>query len=64
MYMSKVIYSCAQNEFKIFMCSNNGNTLGYSLDIKLIYKCMTCLYINKMLMGKFEIKTMVDLNSI
>ena len=27
--------------------------------LKLIY--MTCLYINKMLMGKFEIKTMVDL---
>ena len=29
--MSKVIYSCAENEFKIFICSNNGNTLRYSL---------------------------------
>ena len=29
--MSKVIYSCAENELKICICSNNGNTLGCSL---------------------------------
>ena len=59
--MSMVIYSCAENEFKIFIYSNNENTLRYSLVKAYIY--VTCLYINKTLMGKFEIKIMVDLTS-
>ena len=29
--MSKIIYSCVENEINICICSNNGNTLGHSL---------------------------------
>ena len=25
------IYSCAENELKMFICNNNGNTRGYCL---------------------------------
>ena len=31
MLMTVHVYSCAENELKICICSNNGNTLGYSL---------------------------------
>ena len=43
----------------IFYLQYNENTLGYALAKTKV----TCLYINKMLMGKLEIKTMVDLKT-
>ena len=58
--MSKVIYSCAENELKFFICNYNGNTLGYSL--AKAYIATSDLFVHQqILMGKFEIKTMVDL---
>ena len=54
-------YSCAENKFNI--CTYNvmpGNTLGYTLAKTKV----TCLYINKMLMRKFDIKIMVDLEKV